>query len=214
MLYANEAWSWLSNGWWDSSSTPCSLPYSKQALETDHMPGTMCILCVEQTWMLLKVSIWRHLSLQICFASGPCPSCKKSVFSKHLQYFFWYIYICAVQLEWRVHRVFLRRGVLHGIVVLMLLSTIYALVGVCLIQLLGSTWQDRKSWQAHGNSMTSAPSQDNGKREEPSDTERLESWDQWTDMNRHEQKWTKMNRNEQKWTDILNDFEWFQIVTW
>ena len=62
--------------------------------------------------------------------------------------------------------------------------------------------------------MTSAPSQDNGKREEPSDTERLESWDQWTDMNRHEQKWTKMNRNEQKWTDILNDFEWFQIVTW
>ena len=28
-------------------------------------------------------------------------------------------------------------GVLHGILVLMLLSTVYALVGVCLIQLLG-----------------------------------------------------------------------------
>ena len=63
-----------------------------------------------------------------------------------------------------------------------------------------ATWHDWKSWQAHGHIMTSAPSQDDGKKGEPSDTERLEWRDQWTEMNR-------MNRNEHKiWMT-----EWFQM---
>ena len=52
-----------------------------------------------------------------------------------------------------------------------------------------ATWHDWKSWQAHGHIMTSAPSQDDGKKGEPSDTERLEWRDQWTEKNR-------MNRHE------------------